>query len=196
MTDPTTERDVMISRMQNAVSKPPEPPADKSPKKPMSAEEVRSKIEELARSGEGADQRWALRTLHAEESGAVTLPTPLTDAEVLERTCRIMKSAGQILSQLAYRQTFPKSKLGGELAPRMLLNDLPEHIREKAMQVTTLRILYRDFPDVKRPGMPPGYPQKSSLLARQEWCQRTAANLLLEQEQKKLDETPGTEEPL
>lgn len=111
MTDPNLERDAMISRMQQAVAKG-EPKSKKplEPKKPMSAEEIQSKIEDLARSGEGADQRWALRHLSGQQTSSIVLPEPLTDEERIERFARIARSQGPEITRLGYVRAFPNAK--------------------------------------------------------------------------------------
>jgi hypothetical protein len=160
-------------------------------KKRLSLDEILDLVSGVARDeAAGADRFRALKMLASMESAAVVLPVPLTDAEVIERIGRIMKSAGATLCQIAYRQVFPRTRQG-ELAPRLMLGDLPDHVRDQASRCTSLKMLYHVCPEVKRSGMPPGFPQRGSLMAKQEWCQGVAAKILLDREQSKVDETPG-----
>lgn len=147
-------------------------------KTPMTAEEVRSRIEDLARGGEGADQRWALRMLSAQETSTIMLPEPMNDAQYIESLSILMRGGGNEITQHAYKKAFPNAQRGIHLAPVLSLDQLPEMVLQEAMKIVSLPLLYKRFPHLKRSGQPPGYPKKS-LSKQQDWCQRVAANELM-----------------
>ena len=79
------------------------------PRGRMTADEIRSEIERLARGGgEGSDKRWALKVLAAQEgdTGRVTLPPPMSDGEVVERLARLLRPAGKALTSAAVGHAF------------------------------------------------------------------------------------------
>lgn len=163
----------------------------------LSLDEILDLVSGVARDdAAGADRFRALKMLASMNSAAVVLPPPQNDEEFVERIARNMRCGTPHQSQLAYRMAFPRTRYGQDIAPRMMLGDLPEHVREKASRVTSLKILYHDCPGTKRSGHPPGYPQRGSMMAKQEWCQKAASEYFLWEEQKKLDDTPGPGAPL
>lgn len=162
------------------------------PNKRLSLDEILDLVSKVARDEDaGADRFRALKMLASMKSADVMIPPPMTDADIIERLGRLMKSAGPELCQIAYRKAHPKTRKGSDIAPRVLPDDLPDHIKEQASRTRSIKMLYHDFPEVKRSGYPPGYPQRESLLIQQEWCQRTAAGILLGREQRKVDDAPG-----
>ena len=59
---------------------------------------------------------------------------------------------------------------------------------EKVRHIKTLKRLYNAFPETKRPGYPPGYPAGKGIAVQTEWCQRAAAKIILDREQKRADQ--------
>lgn len=153
----------------------------------LSLEEALGLISDIARHGEGADRLRALKEIRvmAQETGSVTLPDPMSDAEVIERIARLLKSAGPTTAQLAYKKAFPHSQKSVVTATPKVTAGALEIDRDKLPK--TLKQLYRKFPEVKRPGFPPGYPRGQGLMAAKRWCEETAIKLLIDREQQRVD---------
>jgi hypothetical protein len=158
----------------------------------LSLDEILDMVSQVARDDEsGADRFRALKMLASMESAAVVLPAPLTDAEMIDRVARVSKGAGLKLAELGFRKAFPQARRGSDMAPVMSLEQLDPGILAQASKVVSIKMLYRAFPEVKRSGTPPGYPRTGSLAARQNWCQRIAAQLILDREQQRADDATG-----
>ena len=154
----------------------------------MTADEIRQEIERLAREGEGADRRWALKKLSDQEGTNIVLPAPLTEAEMIKRVCRINRGAGLEMTRICFFKTFPHAKL--DIVPLLSQEHVPEHIKAKVAKITSIKRLNRAFPEMKTAGCPRGYPRTGSAALKIKWCQDSAAARYLEREQEELDKTP------
>ena len=159
---------------------------DKTNRMPL--DEIERLITDIARDPEsGADRFRALKFAAAMQSSTAALPEPLDDNEVLDRLARLIRAAGPTAAQLAYRRAFPASKRPiNHAAPQVRERDMP--FIPKAELPGTLRALYKMFPEIKGPGCPKGFPMGKGLAVKKAWCQREAMKLLVDREQKRVDE--------
>lgn len=156
------------------------------PKKRMSFDEILAEIEDVAQNGDGADKFRALKILMAQESSSVTLPPPMSDAEVIDRLARLIRAAGPTASQLAYRRAYPAAKRPiNHSAPKIQETDVAPV--DKTTLPANLRALYRMFPEVKRGGIPKGYPVHQGMAVQKKWCQEAALKMIIDREQAKHD---------
>lgn len=154
--------------------------------KRIGLDEALELISDIARNGEGADRFRALKVVMAQESSSSQLPPPLGDVEIIERLSRLIRAAGPMASQLAYRKAFPASKRPINFAaPKLLTSDVPGIDPLKLPK--TLRALYRMFPEIKRPGVPKGFPVSAGMAVKAEWCAKEARKMIMDREQQKLD---------
>ena len=186
MTDPNVERDALISRMQQAVSKPPEEP--KTERQRMSMDEIMAAIDDVARDPEDRDRFKALRMLASEGTSSVVLPEPMSDSEIIARLMRVMKPSGQALCQLAYKRAFPVTKLKLTDTVKVYEEDLTDEQKATVQKIKSLKHLYRVFPEIKRAGVPTGFPTGKGLEVQQGWVRRKAAEILISREQAKMDQ--------
>lgn len=148
-------------------------------------DEAREIISEIARDGEGPDKFRALKMLMGLEGSGVGLPDPLTDNDALERLARLIRAVGPTGSQIAYRRAFPASKRSIDAnAPKISEADMPPIDRTKLPK--NLRELYRMFPEIKKPGIPPGFPLRAGLEAQKRWCNDAAVRILMDREQARV----------
>ena len=164
-----------------------------SEKQPLSLDEAIGLISDIARHGEGADRLRALKEIRvmAQETGSVTLPDPMSDAEVIERLARLIKAAGPTVAQLAYKQAFPfAKKTVHDAVPKVLESDLGI---DKSKLPVNLRQLYKMFPEIKRSGIPQGYPRGRGLAVVKKWCQDKAMQMIIDREQGRIAEQAKTE---
>ena len=158
---------------------------NESPSK-ISLDEALSIVSEIARNGTGPDQFRALKMVMAQEAGTATLPEPLSDAEVIERGARLIRAMGPTAAQLAYRKAFPQSQRPiNHAAPKIAEGDIAP-IDKSALPIN-LRSLYRMFPEIKKAGVPKGFPINRGLAVQKEWCQKMAMKMILDREQQKAD---------
>lgn len=152
----------------------------------MSFDEIIVEMEDIAKNGEGADKFRALKTLMAQEAGSAVLPEPLSDDEIIERLSRMIKAAGPSASQLAYRRAYPAAKRPiYHAAPKITEADVAPI--DPLSLPRSLKELYRHFPEVKKPGIPTGYPVHGGMAVQKEWVQKQARRMLLDREQKRHD---------
>lgn len=173
MSDLTKERDVMLSRM------------DKAAPKRMSMDEILAEVDAIAKDPGDRDRFKALKMLSSTQSSSIVLPEPSNADERMARLARIMKPAGLAEVQGAYAIAFPGEGRRIEDALRPDEVELPPELHERAMRCTSLGLLYREFPELKRPGIPRGFPRGKGSLIQRQWCQIEAAKYLLELEKKK-----------
>lgn len=165
-------------------------------RKPITLDEALAIVTDIARNGDGAERFRALKLVMAQEASTATLPEPFTDAEVIDRLARMIRAAGPTASQMAYRKAFPAAKRPiHHAAPKVTEADITPI--DKAMLPTTLRGLYKMFPEAKRAGTPRGYPVHGGMAVQKEWVQKMAIRMTLDAEQKKLDQiaTQAAEAP-
>lgn len=160
--------------------------ADAPTRKALSLDEVLDIVSDIARNGEGPERFRALKLIMSQEAGSATLPEPFSDAEIIDRLARLIRAAGPTASQLAYRKAFPSAKrMINQEKPRLTESDLPPI--DKATLPSTLRALYREFPEAKRPGVPKGYPVKAGMAVKAAWVRNEALKMRMDQERAKLD---------
>lgn len=151
----------------------------------MTFEEARERISEFARNGEGPDQFRALKMVMGLEGSGTGLPDPLTDHDVLDRLARLIRAVGPTGSQIAYRRAFPNTKRTIDAsAPKITEADAAPIDKTKLPK--NLRELYRMFPEIKKPGIPVGFPIRSGLEAQKKWCNDAAVRMILDREQAKI----------
>lgn len=157
------------------------------PKKDIvTLDEVDEILSRIARDSDGAQQIRALNMLRAKDSGVSRLPEPLSDAEVIDNLSRLIRAAGPTASMLAYRKAFPRAQRPlNHSAPKVTEQDIGGI--DKAALPKTLRALYKMFPEIKRGGIPKGYPVHSGMAVQTEWVKKQAIRMLLDKEQRKLD---------
>lgn len=154
--------------------------------KRLSLDEAMDIITEIARSDEGPDRFRALKIAMSQETGGSQLPAPLNDQEIVERLARLIRAAGPTAAMLAYRKAFPSAKRDiNHTAPKVTERDIAPI--DPATLPKNLRELYRMFPEIKRPGVPAGFPVHRGIAVQKEWCQTAAKKMILDREQKKID---------
>lgn len=158
-----------------------------SDKKPLlTFDEAMEQVSDLARNGEGPDKFRALKVVLSQQGGNITLPDPMSADEVVERLSVLMRGVGPVNCQWAYKKAFPKSRMEiFEGKVRLRTTDLVSI--EKDDLPKSLKQLYKKFPETKRPGYPPTYPQRGGLEAQVAWCQSKALEILRDREQVRLD---------
>lgn len=160
---------------------------EKEPKKrgAITFDEAREIISDIARGGDGPDKFRALKMVMGLEGSGVGLPEPLTDNDALERLARLIRAVGPTGAQIAYRRAFPASKRSIDAsAPKISEADMPPIDRTKLPK--NLRELYRMFPEIKKPGIPPGFPLRSGLETQKKWCNDAAVRILMDREQARV----------
>ena len=152
----------------------------------LSMDEIRDMLAAMARDEEGGPDRFrAIRMLTSMDAGSVTLPEPLAPDEIVQRMVRLMKGYGNEIIRVAYRRAFPQARLDVSTVTKIMMDELPAELREKALKIRTVRRLYREFPEIKRGSTPPGYPRGRGVAVQTEWLQRMAARMYLDREQMK-----------
>lgn len=187
MNDPNVERDAMIARLQQAVSTPASPERPTvviERKKVESFDEAMLEIARIAADPNNRDQFKALKAITQLQQSSIALDEPMTDSEVIEDMAVLMKASGKDLCAVAYRKAFPSVR-GASLedAPKLYMDDLSNEDLKKVERVTSLKSLYKMFPEIKRSGMPNGFPIKGGIEVRKTWCRKAAARILLDRKQ-------------
>lgn len=158
----------------------------------LTFDEARELISEIARTGEGPDQFRALKMVMGLEGSGIGLPDPLTDNEALDRLSRIIRAVGPTGAQIAYRRAFPSTQRSIDAkAPKLTQADMAPIDRTKLPK--NLRELYRQFPEIKKPGIPVGFPLRSGLEAQKKWCNDAAIRMLMDREQAAISEIVAEE---
>ena len=163
-------------------------PMTDAPKKVLTLNEILEGLSELATNGEGAQRSQAYRMLLGQGGSQVMLPDPIDQSEIVQKLARLMKPAGSRLCQLAFHECFKKKSLNDDVTVQADDLDL-----EGVKLVTTLRALYKVFPEIKKGGFPKGYPAGRSLEAKDEWCKQEHKKMLLDRKQKELDRARNPE---
>jgi hypothetical protein len=164
----------------------------------LTMDEIRAAIESIASDESNRDQFKALKMLAAEEASTVSLPPPLTDADIVARLARLMAPAGVEMCRRAFRRAFRKThgQVKIETPPEGdPADELNEEDRRRVGRVHTLRDLYRVAPELKRSGVPPGYPMTGDVLERQAFVQAKAAEYLVAAARGKPSFTPTPVQP-
>jgi hypothetical protein len=158
---------------------------DLKPVSRMSMDEILAEVDAIAKDPGDRDRFKALKMLASAQSSSIVLPEPSTPEERIQRLARIMKPAGLGEVHSAYTVAFPGKRGIIEDALRPDEVELPAELHERAQRCTSLGLLYREFPELKRPGIPRGFPRGRGSLIQRQWCQTQAAMYLLELEKKK-----------
>lgn len=158
----------------------------------MTMEEIDQALTEMGRDPDaGADRFRALKMLRVDGGLAQTLPEPMAEGEVIRRLQTLIQAAGTEISKIAFARAFPtKREQSIDDAPLVHTKDLSPEILDKVKKITSLKLLYRAFPEVKRHGVPKGYPSGRGMAIQLEWLRRAAARLYLDRAN---DEVHGPE---
>lgn len=163
---------------------------DDAPKKrTLSIDEIHAILTEIATDDEaGADRFRALKLLRAEKEQDTILPAPMTEKEVIQRLERLNRAVGNTIARAALARTVRRSGAGAieKDTKRMTADDLDIDVAGLPM---TLKALYRKYPEMKRAGVPKGFPMKSSLLKQQDWIKKAALKIELERKRAQTAET-------
>jgi hypothetical protein len=153
----------------------------------MTMEEIDAALTEMGRDPEaGADRFRALKMLKVDAAASVIRTEELEDGEIVKRFIRLFQAAGQDIPRIAYRKAF-QTKLGDiSDAPVLDLGVIPEEIMLKARKISSLKMLYKEFPEIKRPGTPRGYPAARGPAVQLEWIRRAAEKLYMDKEAAKI----------
>lgn len=163
-------------------------PAPVDQQKRLSYDDIVRGMEEIAQDPDDKDRFKALKALAATQSAGIVLPEPLDDAATTDRMTRLMKGVGIDVCQRSFYRAFPQSKADIHTAPKLTEDDIPADMMSRVQSVNTLKRLYHTFPEIKRPGYPPGYPRGKGIALQAAWCKRAAAKILLDREQAKANE--------
>ena len=166
------------------------------PKKRRSLEEITADIEAISEDPSHRDQFKALRMLAAEKSSSITLPEPMGDGEIVERLIRLMKPAGRELCQQAYARAFHRAKDTVATAPTLRVVDLTDDQKDFVLEIRNLKQLYRAFPEIKRHGVPTGYPSGRGIEIQQEWCRTKAGKMLIDRDQAAMNRAEETDKEI
>lgn len=152
------------------------------------ATEVQEWISELARDGDGADRRWALKMLSAQAAPTSNLPDPLDEQDIVNRLAALDLAAGKHLAQVAFARAFRfKNSAVEAMQPQLTVKDIEGLYDPKKLPVS-LKQLYRNFPEIKpRGGYPRGYPVAKGLAVQADWIKRKAIEIIRDRHQKEID---------
>lgn len=189
VTQESIDDDLRLEPEEDFLPASPKPKKKVEPRKRRSLEEIITEVEDYAFNGEGADKFRALKMLHDRQSTGVVLSPPLNHGEAVERLARLMKPYGNMVARYAYRKAFPYTKGTVANTPEIRDKLLTPEIRAKAYRITTVRGLYKEFPEIKRPGTIPGFPRKAGPLIRAEWCRKKALACYADRERAHLEPT-------
>lgn len=150
-------------------------------RKRLTPEEIMDEIHQLARDGEGAEKRWALKQLSAGDA-SITIGKPRTEEEIQERAARILKGIGLESSKKAF------AKAHRAATPPQWTQ--AKRFNAKYLPVTCTQ-LYEMFPEAEKDefGYPPGYPHDKGALHKKRWIAEYAEKL----NQARLSKTEGTD---
>jgi hypothetical protein len=89
------------------------------------------------------------------------------------------ESVGPMLARLATAKAFGRRQ-PAEVKLKAQLEQLPLEIREKIKRITSLPVLYKMIPELKKSGRPFGFPAAGGPLAKRAFAQRLATDYHLE----------------
>lgn len=159
------------------------------PRRKLTPDEITEEINELARSGQGADKRWALNILRPQTGNHLALAPIHSADEVVDRLSRLMKPAGQEASRLAYRRAFPHDGADGiKKYAEVRIGDIPPELMDVVRKIVSVRTFYKMFPSHKRSGQPKGYPRNRGIEIQRDWLRRLAAQILMDREQESINQ--------
>lgn len=156
----------------------------------LTLEEIESGLAELARTGEGAQRTQAYRLLLGLSGSSVTLPEPLNETECIDRLARMMRSQGRDRVQKAWRKAWPTGVMAIETVHKQDDFELDDDDRALVEKVQGLKTLYRFFPEIRRSGFPPGYPQRRGKAVQKVWAQGEAIKILIDRKRLQFSTPP------
>lgn len=135
----------------------------------LSTDQILDAIHEVARDGEGADRRWALNQLKAQEV-SVAVDKPKTEAEVIERIARQLRGVGLERAKDCFRAAYPVA---------IPLQWTEAKKRGKTYVPITVAELVELFPETPVDAFhdPVGYPKSGSQLAKKRWIADKAVEM-------------------
>lgn len=155
-------------------------------RKARTMDDVMADIEAISEDSEHRDQFKALKMLASANTASVTLPPPMQEHEMIERFARLMKPAGYHVVQVAYKRAFPNRKPIEEVEPKFKEVQLPDEDRLMIQNSRNLKALYRLFPEIKKAGIPTGFPRGKGKELQQQWCRQQATKILLDRHQARM----------
>ena len=169
----------------------------------MTVDQIMEEINAIAGDPDNRDQFKALKMLAAEKSSAVVLPDPLSDREVIDRMVRIVKPFGKEIWNIVGREAFEGRRSTADMYDKIKTRS--EHLTleqlEKIGRIRNVRDLYRQIPELKRDGVPKGYPKSKGEIVQQAWLRERATahfiavnNDRMNEPEKSKDETPVGEQ--
>jgi hypothetical protein len=159
--------------------------------KRMSMDDLIDSLNIMAQDNDaGPDKFRALKMLASMNSTAITVPAPLTGDEVIDRLARLIRAAGRVAAQLAFVRAFPADSKRSE-GTRSAITDAPkvsaDHLTPediaRVKKIRGLKRFYKEFPEMKRPGFPPGYPVGRGREIQEDWIRRQATKILVDRAQ-------------
>jgi hypothetical protein len=148
----------------------------------LSLEQIESALSELALNGTGNEKIRALALLRKDQPATTVgvVPAPLNDAEKVDFLAMLLGSVGPFVHRLATSKAFGRRQ-PSELKLKASLEQLPIEIREKIKRITSVAVLYRTVPELKKPGRPHGFPVSGGPMAKRQFVQNLATEFYLEQ---------------
>jgi len=164
-------------------------PESVKPSRHLTLDEILLGLSELAQSGEGAQRTQAYRMLLAERSAsAAGVPEPTSEAEIEEMAILLFRWWGQDRCQRIWHLAFRRVRRDLD-SPRLTGEELLSAEQRKLIdKVHSLKSLYKLIPELRKPGIPSGYPLYKGLEARKFWCRRVAHDVLVNRELEKAKE--------
>jgi hypothetical protein len=140
-----------------------------TPRKILTFEEIRAGLSEMAENGEGAQRTQAYRMLMSMGQQDALLPAPLHRDDVTERMARVIRGVGVLITRAAFLKAQPRH-VGAYKAVVQVekLTTIDIGIPKQDWPIT-VRQLYKHCPELKRRGMPKGYPTKGGPLKQREF---------------------------
>ena len=149
--------------------------------KVVTVDEALAALSTIARDeSAGGDRIRALNLLMKMSSTETALPPPLGEGELIDRLIRILRGVGKRRSRIAYMRAFPRRAQGPE--DNLTVDEAGI---DTSKLPRSLKLFYRRYPEVKRPGFPKGYPVAKGLFEQQEWIKRASIKLELDRIQAK-----------
>lgn len=166
-------------------------------KSTLSLDEIMAMVTDIARDPDsGPDRFRALKMLASANTSAAVLPEPMEPGEIVDRLSRLMKGYGRDHTQAAYHRAFPRVSSAAYTAPKYGLSDFPPEVVARVQKVRSLKSLYRHYPEIKRPGFPPGYPVKRGPAVVTDWCRSIAAKCELDRMRNAAEATEAQDRAL
>ncbi len=163
--------------------------------KRLSLEDIDLALNEIAQDSDaGPDRFRALKMLRTSESASVILPPPLDASEQLDRLMRVMKPLGPVPCRVAYHRCFAYNGTKTKISDPVKIEDANDKLlsleeRELCNKAAgSVRMLYKVFPELRRPGCPKGYPLNSGPVTQKLWRYSMAVKTIVNRQQIALDQ--------